>query len=68
MAEGMDQDAIQQYLNVKSGRAYYMMKNARQYPRAHVEKSLKQLEMYDLKIKTGLMDKTLALELFVLGV
>lgn len=68
IAEGMNQDAIQQYLNVKSGRAYYMMKNARQYPRAHVEKSLKQLEMYDYKIKTGLMDKTLALELFVLGV
>lgn len=66
--EGMNQDAIQQYLNVKSGRAYYMMKNAKQYPRAHVEKSLKQLEMYDLKIKSGLMDKTLALELFILGV
>lgn len=66
--EGMDQAAIQQYLNVKSGRAYYMMKNARHYKRAYVEKILKQLEHYDLKIKTGIMDKTLALEMFILGV
>lgn len=68
VASGMNQDGIQQYLNVKSGRAYYMMKNARQYNRAYVEKILKQLETYDWKIKTGLMDKTLALEMFVLGV
>jgi DNA polymerase-3 subunit delta len=67
IASGMNQDGIQQYLNVKRGRAYYMLKNARTYPRPYVEKVLKQLETFDLKIKTGLMDKTLALELFIMG-
>jgi len=67
LASGMNQDGIQQYLNVKRGRAYYMVKNARTYPRPYVEKVLKQLETFDLKIKTGLMDKTLALELFIMG-
>lgn len=68
LQEGMNQDAIQDYLNVKSGRAYYMVKNARQFPAPYIQKVLTQLEAFDIKIKTGQIDKTLALELFIFGV
>ncbi|AIO19501.1 DNA polymerase III subunit delta [Candidatus Izimaplasma bacterium HR1] len=65
--EGRDKAAIAKYFNATSGRAYYIMKNARGVSTDLVIKYLKTLEDMDYKIKTGQIDKKIGLELFILG-
>ena len=65
--QGHDQQAIQEYYNVTSGRAYYMVQNAKSVNLAKLKEHLVHLEKLDYHIKTGVMDKKLALELFILS-
>lgn len=65
--QGRNKDSIAEYYNVSSGRAYYMVKNAGSVNVDVVTKHLKRLEEVDINIKTGKMDKKIALELFILG-
>lgn len=64
---GKDKNAIAEYYNCSSGRAYYMVKNAGSVQIETVTHHLKRLEEVDVKIKTGKMDKKIGLELFILG-
>ena len=64
---GKDKADIASYFNATSGRAYYIMKNARGVSSELVKKHLRTLEDMDYKIKTGQIDKKLGLELFILG-
>ena len=67
LKDGKDQAAIAKYYRCSSGRAYYMLKNAKSVKMSTVKKHLKKLEEIDYKIKTGQIDKKIGLELFILG-
>ena len=58
---------IADYFNATPGRTYYIMKNARTVVKEQVVDYLKTLEKIDYQIKTGQIDKKIALELFILG-
>ena len=64
---GKDKGEIAKYFNANSGRAFYIMKNARGVSTDLVHRHLKTLEDIDYKIKTGQIDKKIGLELFILG-
>lgn len=64
---GKDKSEIAKYFNATSGRAFYIMKNARGVSTDLVTRHLKTLEDIDYKIKTGQIDKKIGLELFILG-
>ncbi len=63
-----DPQTIQTHFKVSSGRAYFMTQNAKAISRVHVEEHLIHLEKLDYHIKTGRIDKKMALELFILSV
>jgi DNA polymerase-3 subunit delta len=67
LKEKINKDDLASTLKVSPGRAYYMIKNAQMVPASQVQQELERLSGYDQAIKTGQMDKNLALELFVLG-
>lgn len=67
MKQGRDKSGIAEYFHANSGRAYYIMKNARGVSSDIVEKHLQTLEDIDYKIKSGQIDKKVGLELFILG-
>ncbi len=67
LQKGGDQDTVQQHFHVKSGRAYYMVQNAKSVPYATIEEHLDHLEKLDYGIKSGRVDKKHAVELFILN-
>ncbi len=67
LKDGKDQSAVASHYHCSSGRAYYMVKNAKSVNMATVKKHLIRLEELDYKIKTGRIDKKIGIELFILG-
>ncbi len=67
LEKGLNQEDVQQYFHVSSGRAYYMVQNARQVEKEKIEEHLRNLERLDFHIKSGRIDKKHALELFILS-
>ncbi len=67
LEQGKSQGDIQAYYNVSSGRAYYMVQNAKVVELAQIKEHLKHLERLDYHIKTGRVDKKVGLELFILS-
>ena len=67
LKDNKDQSEIAKYYRCSSGRAYYMVKNAKSVNMSTVKKHLRKLEEIDYKIKTGQIDKKIGLELFILG-
>ncbi len=68
LEKGYNQEAIASYFNVKSSKAYYMVKNAQQISKTNLESLYEKLSNLDYDIKSGRMDKKLGLELFLLEV
>ncbi|HHW79579.1 MAG TPA: DNA polymerase III subunit delta [Acholeplasmataceae bacterium] len=64
---GYQQNDIQNHFNVKSGRAFYLMKNANEVAYTLLEDYIKKLSHLDHQIKSGKIDKKIGLELFLLG-
>ncbi|MDE5565396.1 MAG: DNA polymerase III subunit delta [Anaeroplasmataceae bacterium] len=64
---GMTQNALAELFHVSSGRAYYMMKNAKETNLKTICHHLDLLNDLDYKIKTGKVDATLGLELYFLN-
>jgi DNA polymerase-3 subunit delta len=67
LKDGKGKNEIAEHFRASSGRAYYMMKNAKSVRSEVVLKHLRTLEEIDYQIKTGQIDKNIGLELFILG-
>jgi DNA polymerase-3 subunit delta len=65
--KGYRQDQIADHFHIKSGKAYYLVKNAQAIPFVQLENHLKKLSKLDYDIKSGKIDKKLGLELYLLG-
>ena len=65
--KGYAQDDVARHYAVKSGRAYFMVQNAKTVPMDTIEEHLIHLERLDKAIKTGIIDKKMAIELFILN-
>ena len=60
------QDEIARIFNVKSGRAYYMIKNVNKVSLNEIKNNLDELINLDYRIKSGKIDDSIGLELFLL--
>lgn len=67
LRKGLSQQSVADYFNVSNGRAYYMVNNANNQDLKFLESSYKSLADLDYKIKSGQIDKSLGLELWLLG-
>jgi len=65
--KGYRQEQIAEHFHIKSGKAYYLVKNAQGIPFVQLESHLKKLSKLDYDIKSGKIDKKLGLELYLLG-
>ncbi len=65
--KGYRQEQIAEHFHIKSGKAYYLVKNAQGIPFVQLENHLKKLSKLDYDIKSGKIDKKLGLELYLLG-
>lgn len=63
-----NQEEIKNHFNIKSGAAYYLIKEANAVSFELLESILERLSQLDFDIKTGKIDKKIGLEIFVLGV
>lgn len=63
----VSQAEIASLFNVSSGRAYYMVKNAKANNISKIKRNLELLNKLDLDIKTGKIEQNLGLELYFLN-
>ena len=63
---GITQADIQDLFNVSSGKAYYMLKNAKAVDIYEIKKNLSMLNDLDYQIKTCKVDQNIGLELYFL--
>ncbi len=66
LKQNYKQEDIMRYFSASKGRAFYIMKNAREVTDARLMDFLGRLEALDAAIKTGQIDKELGLELFLM--
>jgi DNA polymerase-3 subunit delta len=63
----VSQDNIAAMFSVSSGRAYYMIKHAKSVTLEYIKEKLELLNDLDVKIKTGKIEQSIGLELFLLN-
>ncbi len=63
---GMNQAGIAELFHISSGRAYYMIKNAKEHSLENILRQLEELNTLDIQIKTGKIDQNMGLELYFL--
>ncbi len=64
---GYSQNDIANIFNIKPGRAYYLMKDAKNFKLETLEQYVNEIAELDYKIKNGLIDKEFGLEMFLLS-
>ncbi|MFA5543077.1 MAG: DNA polymerase III subunit delta [Bacilli bacterium] len=67
LSRELKQKEIISLLNISSGRAYHLIKNARSFKTREVEEYVIQLANLDYKIKSGKIDSKSGMELFLYG-
>lgn len=65
--QGLKKDQIADYFKVKPGRAYYMIEAAKKMSDQALSDIINRLSDLDYKIKTGVIEKRLGFQLFILG-
>lgn len=65
--QGYKQEQIAEQLKMKSGRVFYLMKDAKKINKNLINKLINQFAELDFKIKSGRIDKKIGLELLLLG-
>src|SRR5690554_5554610 len=63
-----NQDQIKDHFGIKSGAAYYLIKDANRVSYELLESMLEKLSNLDFDIKMGKIDKKIGLEILILGV
>lgn len=66
MLQGFSKNDIAQIFNMKVGRVYYMIQSSKNLKLEDITSNINTLIDYDYKIKSGQIDKDLALEMFIL--
>lgn len=67
MKQGKNQEQIAYALGISTGRAYYVIKEAKEQNIKRIEKTIKDLAKLDVLIKSGRQDDKLGFELLLLG-
>lgn len=67
LSKGYRKEQISDYFGVKSGRAYYMIRDAEGMTVPDLKDQLEKLLELDYHIKSGRIDKRLGVELYLLG-
>lgn len=65
--KGYNQSQIATSLGVSQGRAYYIMKDAKNFDFEKLEENLVKISELDVNIKTGRIDKVSGMEIFLFG-
>ena len=63
---GMNQASLAELFHISSGRAYYMIKNAKEHSIETIKSHLEELNTLDYHIKTGKIDGNIGLEIYFL--
>lgn len=66
LKSGFNQASLSELFNISSGRAFYMVKNAKSYTLDRITAHLQELNKLDFQIKTGKINADLGLELYFL--
>ena len=64
---GLDQRQISEKMNISNGKAYYLIKESKLLEVKDIEKTIDAINILDFKIKSGQIDKTLGVYLFLIG-
>lgn len=68
LKRGYSQNDIAKFYGTSSGRAYYIVKNAKSFKIEDLESNVEKLADLDFKIKSGQIDKNTGIELFLLQI
>ena len=68
LKKGYSQNDIAKFYGISSGRAYYIVKDAKSFNIDDLEANVNKLAELDFKIKSGQIDKNTGIELFLLQI
>ncbi len=68
LKKGYSQNDIAKFYGVSTGRAYYLVKDAKSFKLEDLEENVNKLAELDFKIKSGQIDKNFGIELFLLQI
>lgn len=68
LKKGYSQNDIAKFYGISSGRAYYIVQDAKSFKFEDLESNVNKLAELDFKIKSGQIDKNIGIELFLLQI
>jgi DNA polymerase-3 subunit delta len=64
---GLNQRQISERMHISNGKAYYLIREAKSIQKKDIEYTIDKINVLDYKIKSGRMDKTVGVYLFLTG-
>ncbi len=68
LSKGYTDQDLMQFFNASKGRVFYIKKNAKNVSEEYIAHQLELLSETELKVKKGLLDKKVGLEMFILNI